>query len=336
MAPLAYASSQIVSLIIESALYGVYIMLLNNCIQVFFQKRKFQTLSTPLVIVAASLFLLITWHLVIDFIRLEVAFNSSNEVADIEVQYNDLRSIYSVMKQSVYVATTAISDAFILYRCYVVWNKNIWIVILPALLLVADVGTGITACCTLGLLKPGESFYVKTQAEISNAFFSTTLAVNGLCTGLIAGRVWWHQHSIKNLNVHRGVTFDVGRVATIMVESAAVYSATLIIVIAMYVTEITAAFDAFRDITSPIIGIVFALIVVRVGLGTSHETVASLSTFVLHAMNSPENTTTIQFSTNIRRSQHYTSTQQLQSTQLDGPNWDPQVENVAFIVTDAP
>ncbi|OCH86633.1 hypothetical protein OBBRIDRAFT_212845 [Obba rivulosa] len=253
MAPLSFAGSEIVALTIESFLYGLYMMLFKKCVQVLFKKRRMNALSTRLVVVTGSLFVLITWHFITDIVRLIVAVNTSAEVIGVAEQYDDLRSVFSVMKTAVYVAITAVSDAFILYRTFVIWNGNVWIIILPAILFLADVGTGIAATCSLGLLNPGETFYVQHQTEITEAFFSCTLALNGICTGLIAGRIWWHQQSMKGLNVHTGMAMSLGRVATIMVESGAIYSSTLIVMIATYVSQKTLAFNVFLDITSPII-----------------------------------------------------------------------------------
>ncbi|OCH86638.1 hypothetical protein OBBRIDRAFT_737646 [Obba rivulosa] len=248
MAPLSFASSEIISLTIEAFLYGLYIMLLSRCIQVLLRKRQSDSLHTRLVIVTGSIFILVTWHLIIDFIRIIVSVDNSTEVAEVQLLFDDLRSIYSVMKTAVYVATTAISDAFIVYRCYIIWGRKIWVVVLPIVLLLTDIGTGIAAVASLALLNPGETYYVQHQTRITEAFLSITLALNGICTGLIAARIWWHQHTTREFREHSGLVFNLGHVATIMTESAAIYSATLLIMIATYVSEKTLAFNVFLDI----------------------------------------------------------------------------------------
>ncbi|OCH86630.1 hypothetical protein OBBRIDRAFT_796999 [Obba rivulosa] len=284
MAQLAFAASEVVAITFESLFYGLYMMLFKECVQVLLRKHKGDILSTRLAAVTGSLFVLITWHLVIDITRLVVAFNVSTEIIGVEVQFNDLRSLGSVMETSVYVAMTTVSDAFLLYRTFVIWNRNVGIMIVPMVLFVADVGTGIAAACSLGLLNPGETFYVQHQTEITTAFFSTTLALNGICTALIASRIWWHQHMMAGLVLRTGTSMSLNRVATIMVESGAIYSSTLAVMIATYVSESTQAFYVFLEMIPPVIGIVFSLIIVRVRLGQSHETAVAMSTFVAHAI----------------------------------------------------
>jgi len=313
-------------------------MLLNKCVQVLIHKHRMRSSNTRLMIVTSSLFVLITWHFIIDIVRLVVSVNTSEEVIGVAALYDDLRSIFSVMKTAVYVGITVVSDAFILYRCYAIWNGNIWVIILPVLLFLADIGTGIAATASLGLLNPGETFYVQHQTEITDAFFSTTLALNGICTGLIAFRIWWHQYSMREFDVRSSLSLNLGRISTIMIESGAIYSSTLIVMIATYASQKTLAFNIFLDITSPIIGIVFSLIIVRIGLGTSHETTAAMSTFLQRSTKPSqdhENTTAIKL-TDLGVSERSGSTQHMQTSRFDEDNGEIAVEKVVSIVTDAP
>jgi hypothetical protein len=90
-----------------------------------------------------------------------------------------------------------------LYRCYIVWNASIPVIILPIILYIADIGmpphypqrratlnailappsaTGIWSTYTLSRVGRNIVFNEK-QERITNSFFGCTLALNAVCTG---------------------------------------------------------------------------------------------------------------------------------------------------------
>ncbi len=88
-----------------------------------------------------------------------MAYKAGETEASADIYFANLTSVLSVMKTALYLVETIVSDLFIvrllislgkpshilishqLYRCYVVWNASIPIIILPTLLYIADVGT---------------------------------------------------------------------------------------------------------------------------------------------------------------------------------------------------
>jgi hypothetical protein len=191
--------------------------------------------------------------------------SESNDGADL--YYFNVTSMLSVMKTSVYLIETLASDLFILYRCYVVWNSNLFVIILPILLYLADAGTGIAAVWTLSQLTTRQSpEFSLEQERITNSFFSCTLAVNTVCTGLIAFRIWRTQRQTRDAKMGA----NLSHVSIIVIESGAIYLTLLACNVAAFVLK-SNMFNIFLDMTSPTIGIVFTLIIVRVGRGVSSE-----------------------------------------------------------------
>ncbi|KAH9979197.1 hypothetical protein BJV74DRAFT_858521 [Russula compacta] len=264
--PLSFASSELVALAVESVLYGVYFVLFTGCIRVLYSKRRQRGGGNHrLIIVSSVLFILITWHEVLDIIRLYLAYQGSETNNGADLYYVNVKGMTSVMKTSVYLVVTVVSDLFILYRCYVVWNASILIIILPALLYLADIVTGILALYTLTLIGQNVVFN-EEQERITNAFFACTLSVNAVCTGLIAFRIWQTQKQTRDAKLGS----NLSHISIIVVESGAIYVTVLACVVASYTTK-SFLFNIFLDITSPVIGIVFSLIIVRIGLGVSSE-----------------------------------------------------------------
>jgi hypothetical protein len=140
---------------------------------------------------------------------------------------------------------------------------------------VAFLGTGIAAVQGLSGLTKGDSVFIQKQERITKAFLSSTVAVNGLCTRsysfsfvstsplltsdnlpiprhflartvvLIAYRLWTRQATLRDSRKAFGLT----REAAIMAESGAIYSFTLILIIATYTSK-SNSFNVFLDIVS--------------------------------------------------------------------------------------
>jgi hypothetical protein len=125
--------------------------------------------------------------------------------------------------------------------------------------------TGIGAVYTLSRVGTNVVFNQK-QEKITNSFFSCTLALNAVCTGLIAFRIWRTQQQTRDVKMGSNLT----QVSIIVIESGAIYLSALVSVVVTYNIK-SLTFNMFLDITSPIIGIVFSLIIVRIGRGISSE-----------------------------------------------------------------
>jgi hypothetical protein len=255
-----FALSEIVALAVESFCYGIYVALFGSSVKVLLNKRKSISAAMPLLGLASLFAILITWHILTDGVRLVYAFKSSQVPIGGDLYYANVSSALSVMKTAVYLIVTILFDAFILYRCFIIWDRNLFVIILPFLVFLADIGTGIASVHGLSVLTRSDSIFIAKLEKISTAFFSSTVAVNGLCSLLIAYRVWVRQNPVRDSRR----SFGLSKEAAIIVESATIYFVTLICVISTNTTA-SNAFNVFLDMAAPIIGISFTLIVLRLG-----------------------------------------------------------------------
>jgi len=225
----------------------------------------------PLLGLASVFAALITWHVLTDAIRLVYAFKNSQQPIGGDLYFANIASALSIVKTSVYLVVTILFDGFILHRCWIIWDRNCYVTILPAMIFLADIGTGIASVQGLSGLSKGDSVFIAKQEKIAKSFFSSTVAVNGLCSLLIAYRVWVRQNPIRDSRR----AFSLSKEAAIMVESAGIYFVTLICLISTYTRE-SNAFNVFLDMASPVIGIAFTLIVIRMGKLASDPTHISM------------------------------------------------------------
>jgi len=266
-----FSLSELVAISVESFFYGIYFVLFFSSVKVLLNKRKTISSATQLLAVAGVLGILITWHVITDAVRIVYAFKRDEVPLGSDLYYADVASSMSVIKTSLYLVITIIFDAFILHRCYVVWDRNCLVILLPFMVWLADIGTGIASVQGLSGLTKGDSVFIQKQERITKSFLSSTVAVNGLCTLLIAYRLWMRQGTMRDSRKAFGLT----REAAIMAESGAIYSITLILIIATYASK-SNSFNVFLDMASPIIGIAFSLIIIRIGVNAAEATHISM------------------------------------------------------------
>ncbi|KAH9041077.1 hypothetical protein EDB85DRAFT_1924102 [Lactarius pseudohatsudake] len=257
---ISFSLSEVVALALESFCYGIYFALFGSSIKVLLTKRKSISGAMPLLGLVGVFGALITWHVVTDAVRIVYAFKNSQIAVGGDLYFANVASALSLIKTALYLVITILFDAFILYRCWLIWDRSLVVIALPFLIFLADIGTGVAAVQGLSGLAKGDSVFILKQEKISKSFFSSTVAVNGLCSLLIAYRVWVRQNPVRDSRK----AFGLSREAAILVESAALYFVTLICLISTY-TRQSNVFNVFLDVASPIIGIAFTLIVLRMG-----------------------------------------------------------------------
>ncbi|PFH46711.1 hypothetical protein AMATHDRAFT_7480 [Amanita thiersii Skay4041] len=271
---LSYSRSQILGFGLESVAYGIYVTLFVACLCVFWSRYSTgQKISWVFVVASLVLFALVTVHLAVDILRIMEAFGNTT-TAEADAYYHEFQSIKSVIKTAVYTSVTWVSDALMLYRCYIVWNESWLIMTVPLLLLVADIGWMILkifcGIFTDVLWKQwGTTVFTGPPVPVLQSFFALTLVTNGLCANLIAYKLWNTQRQIERAipNTARTETCHFTRVWVIVLESGSVYWAALLAMLAAYIAGASGTFLIFLDLMSPIIGIVFSLIIVRASLG---------------------------------------------------------------------
>ncbi|KAF9225033.1 hypothetical protein BS17DRAFT_702042 [Gyrodon lividus] len=263
---LTIPKAELIGVFLESLSYGAYVMVFTQCMQVL--RRRKSRPSDYLVGTAVSLFILVTAHLVIDIVRNMDAFTSEMGTANYPTKYYGTFDTWkNIFKSALYVTVTIISDAFILYRSFIVWGRSYFVAIIPFLMLLADIAIGVFWVYTLSLIVPGENVFTDALSVRVKTFYAITLTMNVICTTLIAFKIWKIQRAVAPFA--KGSEYDLSRVVAMIVESGSVYSALLVVMITTYTNNSPAMFIVLNTM-SPIIGIVFSSVIVRVGLGLSH------------------------------------------------------------------
>ncbi|KAF5358622.1 hypothetical protein D9758_007659 [Tetrapyrgos nigripes] len=293
------AQAELIGLIVHTCLFGIYIVLFVRTLPFDLGDRsslRFRDTNKVLFTANCLLFALIFAHWVVQIHRSQKAFIKTAGEPLIEGTIDPATAFYAfpadplnLLKEALYLTQTFVGDCTMIYRLWVVYNKNFYITILPIMIMIVYLVSAIAVDIALGLTKPGEDIFISTAGRWAIMVFCTTVATNILTTSLIIYRVYTIQK-----RVHGGRGGNVLSVLHIMIESAFLYTSvsvylktrslvktprprnspnfyvpssfhriTAILTLIGYSSKMTWQFITI-DMISPIIGISFTLIAVRV------------------------------------------------------------------------
>ncbi|RPD72789.1 hypothetical protein L226DRAFT_436617, partial [Lentinus tigrinus ALCF2SS1-7] len=260
--------AELISLFLESLLFGGFAVLYFISIWILMYREHRHGRSRVnkwMFATATTMFILAIAHLCFDVQRAVEGFivrggtpTGTNDF------YSWLSNPTHVGKSVIYITQTLVGDCFVTYRLYVVWSRSRLILILPTLLLVGTAIAGYGICYELTQVKGVGAIFEGNLKPWITSFFSLSLTTNVLATLLITGRIMWSNHRVKQYRAGYAAVTRWGVIETI-VQSAAIYSAALISLLATYVSGSNAQYICL-DALQPLIGIVFTLIIIRVGL----------------------------------------------------------------------
>ncbi|KAI0081285.1 hypothetical protein K474DRAFT_1672033 [Panus rudis PR-1116 ss-1] len=252
-------TAELIGTFLEAIFYGIYLAILPQCIQILRKKRTNDWLTAYFLVTMILSFILITMHLCVDLTRAMAAFtNAMSEEDAPEKYFANVDTALNIMKTASYVTVTMIADAVILFRTWVVWGRNYWIVAVPALLFAADIAFSGWFTWSINEAKQGDSVLISNAFARSKYFYAVTLSLNITCTVLIAYRVWRIQRSVSSHALGR-----LPNAVSIIMESGKYREFDPFHrVVDDSVTESAAMFFWLNSI-SPVIGSVFSYVILR-------------------------------------------------------------------------
>jgi hypothetical protein len=249
-------------------LYGINVTVFIDCIRVLHRKGIKNASAIYLFVTAIALFVFVTMHLIVDINRNMDAFTTHSTIENYaDKYYAKFAAFQDIFKSAIYTVATLCADAFIVYRCFIVWGKNYLVIIAPILLFLADIAIGILWTFTVSQVPPGGNIFTDDLSSRIRAFYGITMSLNIVCTGLLSFKIWHIQSKLSRYSTR--YNSHLLRVIPIIIESGAVYSVLLIILIILWATGNKAMF-IFLNPTCTVIGIVFSSVITRIGSGVSY------------------------------------------------------------------
>ncbi|KZT68183.1 hypothetical protein DAEQUDRAFT_343721 [Daedalea quercina L-15889] len=264
-------SVNLVTVALESMLYGVFLTLSLVSFYILISRASSQSGHTrlswspffsPVMFGSVAITLTVTAHWILTVVRLFDAFVHFDKGQAALLYYADLALTTEVVKTAFVVATLIISDILLVYRLWIVWGRNYFIVAIPTLTVVGLLIAGPGVVYQLSRLDASSSVFVSNVQRWISADYSCTFVTNVYSTFGIAWKVW-------RARPPGGKSYGGGniqRVIAMMIESAALYTSWAIFFFAAYQADNNIQYTAI-DTLCPIAGIAFTMINVRVGLG---------------------------------------------------------------------
>ncbi|KAJ4481905.1 hypothetical protein J3R30DRAFT_2099966 [Lentinula aciculospora] len=262
--PLNSYESTLLAAFFTSILFGFYISTAIRCSIILWKRFKTKGRIHPYLLAThVALALLVTTRCIAVLVR--GMLPSINKTYTIR----DTWSWDTLFVDSLWMIALLISDAFVCFRAYVVWARNIYVQIFPISLLIANAILMVYRLrveADSDLAEQNEKKYIRRLENITIVFMIVTLVLNVFNTSIIAYRIW----SVRRRTAStRTMPQDaLANLVSLLVESAAIYTTVLVVdIILLSLGKIL--FLVFTDIQTPLIGIVFSSIIVSVTQGSA-------------------------------------------------------------------
>ncbi|TFK53898.1 hypothetical protein OE88DRAFT_1732648 [Heliocybe sulcata] len=282
-----------IQILVSGFLNGVYTMIFGASMYALIFRQGASPQRCTLLLVNISLYVLCAVQAAITFWQ---SFVSTDELAN-GSSGGDPTLVHEVLLydlgqniiDALIPCTNLIADGLLVWRCYVLYNRRAWVMVVPVVLLAAGTACGFAVVafdCKLYRIRlhappssavppPQWSTLTSLSQAIRAAMYIISAVTNSSMSGLIAFRIWKATRNIGKNKVR------YLRVASLLLETGIVYSVTLIL------DAIFAALDPTRtegidnlvgtivmQITQQLVGIFPAVIILMVALGkTSDQTV---------------------------------------------------------------
>ncbi|KAF8190966.1 hypothetical protein K438DRAFT_1831050 [Mycena galopus ATCC 62051] len=250
---------------LEGVAYGIHVILFGIALSLLVRKTPKGASIKPIFSISCLLFCMSTIHYGINFNNVYVStmVHPRPHIAD--------ETHLLVGADTMFILSDFFSQIVLIYRCYLVWNKNIWVIILPVLVAFAAAACGLSV---IGLVLSTSPTAPQAPAAIvpfGDASFSMSLILNFCSSTLIVGRLWWLAR--KNDSGISGTSRSVRIVRQVMgviVESGLLFLATQFVFVILFAIAHPA-----QALVEPMAVQIYAisplLIVVRICMGQSYE-----------------------------------------------------------------
>ncbi|KZT28317.1 hypothetical protein NEOLEDRAFT_1058952 [Neolentinus lepideus HHB14362 ss-1] len=271
---ISLAEAVILSLSLESILYGASVCMFGATLWVLCYKHASPRTTRFMIIAACALFLFSTMHVSTDIARLIIAFVhiGSTNPGGIELWLGRVSQKTYMLKTAFYILQTLTGDAVIasntpIYRCHMVY-RSYWIILGPFILWCSVVAMGSAVLYTFATTSTNV-FARRTTIWVSS-FWGSTLATNLTSTILLAYRIWRVDRSVAETRTNSSLR----GVVRVVLDAGALYSVTLLSALIPFICKSEGQYVVL-DMITPIISIAFYMVLIRVGLANGSAPLSS-------------------------------------------------------------
>ncbi|CDO73859.1 hypothetical protein BN946_scf185016.g16 [Trametes cinnabarina] len=248
----------------EAVLYGLSVFLFILTLWVLLRNRKERRVNWGMVSASSALLLFSSLQeMGVNMFRLYAGFVSIGPglPGGPEEYFQDVSRVSCVLKSALLNVQTLILDGVVIYRTYKVWN-NVYIVVVPVISWLCFLASDVGVDYSLAMTSPDSpSVWATNTARWIIANLVVALFANLTATLALAYRIWQVTRESAQYRTE-GYLLPFLR---IILGSGALYTVTISIALVLFLIGSNGVYVVL-DMISPIISIVFNMIIVRVGL----------------------------------------------------------------------
>ncbi|KAL1660367.1 hypothetical protein EV715DRAFT_245309 [Schizophyllum commune] len=258
---------------LETLFYGINICLFFSYVYIL-RFRRTRKISSVVFWVAVLMFLFSSVHVSLGFARLIWGFiDRRNDPGGPAGYFSDVSHPPNVAKVTIHTVNSILGDSIVVWRCWHVWGRNWKVCVFPAMLILGSAISGFGQAYIFANAKTIHSAFNDTLEKWNGSVFILSLVTNVIVTTLIAARIWFLARETGGHIL--STKFRYTKVLVIVIESAMIYSAALIIEITLYFIG-SNAFYIVYDPIAQLTGIVPTMIIVMSTLGLTAEDMDSI------------------------------------------------------------
>jgi len=252
----------------EGPLFGIFLVLDFAAIYILTQRRRHSSINLPMLAASVIMLLLATTQFVVDVANIFMGFIPLARTGRLAF-FADLTQPIFAAKHAIYFTMMLVGDSIVIYRCYVVWNRNFWIVLFPIL---CSMGSGACAYQTIWAIRhfSFHTSFIRLEHNMGFVIFSLSFGANAISTSLLAYKIWKADRNMRktlSVSVREKSLVPVLR---IVAESGAVNTAYLL-TYTIILQSGTNGIQIMACIVTPLVGIIFGTVIIRAALANETE-----------------------------------------------------------------
>lgn len=228
-------------ILIGAIFYGVVIVLFFQCLTALFSSayRTRQGVRWGLVAYTMTTFSFVTIFTAMNLDIQSVSYidnrdfpgNDELPPGPLGYQYLVYSKAISIVPNLMFLLNNWLADGLLLYRCYVIYSKNHWVVAFPCLVYLASLAMGIMFIYQTS--QPDSSIWSSVAINFGLPYFSISLSLNILLTLMIVSRLILHNRNIrKATGAPPGASGLYKTIITVLVESSTLYAVNSLLFVA--------------------------------------------------------------------------------------------------------
>ncbi|KAF8870546.1 hypothetical protein BD779DRAFT_1791915 [Infundibulicybe gibba] len=249
--------------ILEGIFYGAYMVLF--ILYLVLRRRNNRGFGGLLTLAQILLFGLCTISLCLDLLKYYFFYVSGAVNVDTAVEL-DISSL------AIFVVIDYLAQMILLYRCWIVWNRQWVVVVVPGFLALVSLGGGFALT---GF--HNSPFQNRNQAKMTHIFAligvvtnSVSLVANALTTLLIVTKILLTSREVRLLGSHSHRSLRI--VTAVVIESGLLTSAFQLAFVILFSSQSSIpVLEISSHMLTQIYGITPALLHIRIAMGSTHD-----------------------------------------------------------------